>query len=211
MLTLSLQTSDASTWTVIEPSLSNIKTQRIETVWGRSYALAPCPIEQVLQQAIDWVQCYPLNIMIDAPPVLESEQSNYPALAIAEQALTTTIANSLGLVITHHVFWQLPHAGQYPLRLIAQLTVPPPLERISLFEVFNTEPPEHQAKKQETKTQFEQALFLYFLGFYAEAECLFDECLTLNPMDMVASHYVQNCRNALATASDLSSPTQQNS
>lgn len=212
MLTLSFQTADPSIWSVVEQDLSEPETQKVKTTWGRSY-ITPQPIDQVLQWALDWVQHYPLSILIDSPPLLipdPAEAATYPALAIAEQALTTTIAHSLTLVITHHVFWQLPHGGHYHLRLIAQLATPPPLERISLFEIFNTEPLAIRAKKQETKTQFEQGLFLFFLGFYAEAQYLFDDCLTLNPADTVAAHYIQCCRQALTLQTKVPLPPQQN-
>ncbi|MGB0561137.1 MAG: hypothetical protein ACPGVO_04965 [Spirulinaceae cyanobacterium] len=225
MLTLALQTADAHLWGSVQKWFKSPEVQVLP--WGRLYAEAdrPIAVDDILHRAIALVERHSdAKMVIDSTLSLGGTPSDPPeqqplssssgrtlawdkqnALAIAEQALNTPMARTLGLVITQQVFWQLAHAGRYDLRLVAQLAPPasdqPPstAQRISLFEVFNGEPAERRAKKQETKTQFEQALFLYLLGFCAEAECLFANCLQLNPQDAVAAHYVACCQAALTT------------
>ncbi|MEM8638658.1 MAG: hypothetical protein AAGG51_07595 [Cyanobacteria bacterium P01_G01_bin.54] len=213
MLTLALQTADPSLWADLEPDIEQwFTTPEVQVLpWGRLYRDTQPVVDGILQRAIALVQAHHgVKLVLDSTLNLENQPSANPetrqpapapnALALAEQVLNSPVAQTLNLVITQHVFWQLAHAGRYDLRLVAQLTPPQPQpkpsERISLFEVFNGEPAAQRVKKQETKTQFEQALFLYFLGFYAEAECLFADCLTLNPQDAVAAHYVECCHSA---------------
>ncbi len=64
---------------------------------------------------------------------------------------------------------------------------------MSIFEVFDADPPEIREGKLITKTAFEQALLLYNLQKVREAEELFAHCLRLNPMDKAAQIYRQRC------------------
>lgn len=192
MLTLSLQTTEPQAWVTIDPVLAKLATASHTQPWGRLYALKSRVVEPILQAAIALIKTHPVTIVLDAHPKVAAEPPLKEASAIASQAVPLAVACSARLVMTHHVFWQLPHAGHYNLRLIAQLQPDEGDERLSLFEIFNGDPDEVRDRKQDLKTQFEQALFLSFLGFHAEATCLFQDCANQCPGDTVARYYAQN-------------------
>lgn len=206
MYTLSLQTTNPQTWVAVDQVLATIATASHQQTWGRVYALKQTSIVSILKTAIALIQAHPVTIILDAHPQVADEQPLTKASAIATQALPIAIACFTQLVITHQVFWQLPHTGSYNLRLIAQFQTPKSAERVSLFEIFNGDPAALRDRKQDSKTQFEQALFLFFLGFQAEAACLFQDCVTQCPGDTVALYYAQKCAASPPTTSDLSDP-----
>ena len=99
------------------------------------------------------------------------------------------------LLMTHRTFLQLSHTEGYRIRLIHRFADEERGEPISVFEVFNGDPPDIQAAKLETKTQFEQGLFLYFMGFVEEAGHLFTECLETYSGDRVIQIYAERCNS----------------
>ncbi|NEO87416.1 MAG: HAMP domain-containing protein [Spirulina sp. SIO3F2] len=102
------------------------------------------------------------------------------------------------LLITHHTFWQLTHTYPYHIRLIDRVTVKGKSQRVSVFEVFDADPPDCREGKRTTRSQFEQGLMLYKLEAYYDALQFFQQCLHYNPVDTVAKRYKKACQEALA-------------
>jgi adenylate cyclase len=69
-------------------------------------------------------------------------------------------------------------------------------ERISVFEVFDANPPEIREAKAATKTKFEQGLVLFHQNAFSEATRYLNACLHLNPEDSVAQIYLKRCQQA---------------
>jgi hypothetical protein len=69
---------------------------------------------------------------------------------------------------------------------------------VSVFEVFDADPPLLYQKKVETKTLFEQALTLYHLKAFPESAECFEACLQENPSDQVAQIYLQRVIESLS-------------
>ncbi|MEM9539937.1 MAG: hypothetical protein AAGA60_10620 [Cyanobacteria bacterium P01_E01_bin.42] len=107
------------------------------------------------------------------------------------------------LLMTHRTFLQLEQTEGYRIRLIHRLEGSDRADPISVFEVFNGDPIEVQDAKLETKTQFEQALFLYFMGFVEEAGHLFEECLEIYPGDRVVQIYLERCQQSAVSNRQL--------
>ncbi|MCW6035293.1 HAMP domain-containing protein [Spirulina subsalsa FACHB-351] len=103
----------------------------------------------------------------------------------------------VSLLISHQTFLKLSHRSEYGIRLIDRVIVKGKSEQVSVFEVFDADPPELYKGKQKTKTRFEQALLCYYMGDLAEAIQLFAQCLSLNPQDSVAQIYLERCRDEL--------------
>lgn len=113
---------------------------------------------------------------------------------IAAQVEALTQVYETPLLITHRTFLQLSQTEGYHIRLIHRFETENQSDPISVFEVFNGDPIAMQDAKLETKTQFEQGLFLYFMGFVEEAEHLFESCLEVNQSDRVVQLYYERCQ-----------------
>lgn len=105
----------------------------------------------------------------------------------------------ISLLISHHTFSQLQDANQYAFRIIDRVKVKGKLAAVSVYEVFDADPPKIRDAKLATKTAFEEALLLYNLHSFQQAAQLFGECLHLNPEDTVAQSYLERCQRMDST------------
>ena len=105
----------------------------------------------------------------------------------------------VSLLISHHTFSQLHDVNQYAFRLIDRVKVKGKSAAVSVYEVFEADPPKIRETKLATKTAFEEALLLYNLHFFKNASQLFEECLHLNPEDTVAQIYLERCQRMDST------------
>jgi class 3 adenylate cyclase len=115
------------------------------------------------------------------------------------------------LLISHHTFQCLHHPVEYAFRFIDRVKVKGKSEIVSVFEIFEADPPQLRMGKLVTKPLFEQALFLYTTHSFKKAAQLFQECLDITPEDTVAQIYLERCQHkesdssrALANASHYS-------
>lgn len=105
----------------------------------------------------------------------------------------------VSLLISHYTFSQLQDANQYAFRIIDRVKVKGKLAAVSVYEVFEADPPKIRETKLATKTAFEEALLLYNLHSFKTASQLFEECLHLNPEDTVAQIYLERCQRMDST------------
>ncbi len=116
------------------------------------------------------------------------------AVNLASRVEGLTKNYGVSLLITHETFVRLTNPGDYAFRLIGRVRVKGKSEMVSVFEVFDADPPALRACKLATKTAFEQALLLYYMENFAEAAQLFQDCLGHNPGDKPAQIYLERCR-----------------
>jgi class 3 adenylate cyclase/PAS domain-containing protein len=100
----------------------------------------------------------------------------------------------VSLLISHQTFSQLRDANQYAFRIIDRVKVKGKTTAVSVYEVFEADPPKLREGKLATKSAFEEALLLYHLHSFTDAAQLFEECLHLNPHDTVAQIYLERCQ-----------------
>jgi class 3 adenylate cyclase len=116
------------------------------------------------------------------------------AVNVASRIEGLTKNYGVSLLISDRTFAALQEPETYSLRLLDRVKVKGKSEMISVFEVFDADPPELKERKLNTKTFFEQAVALYNLNHFAEATSLFDECLRQNPGDTIARLYQNKCQ-----------------
>ncbi len=116
------------------------------------------------------------------------------AVNLAARLEELTKAYGVSLVISHHTFLCLHHPVEYCFRFIDQVKVKGKSEIVSVFEIFDADPPELRAGKLRTKAMFEQALFLYKVNSFRDATKLLQDCLKITPRDTVAQIYLQRCQ-----------------
>ena len=116
------------------------------------------------------------------------------AVNLAARLEELTKDYGVSLVISHHTFLCLHHPVEYCFRFIDQVRVKGKSELVSVFEIFDADPPELRTGKLLTKAMFEQALFLYTINSFREAAKLLEDCLKITPRDTVAQIYLKRCQ-----------------
>ncbi|NER35770.1 MAG: response regulator [Oscillatoria sp. SIO1A7] len=100
----------------------------------------------------------------------------------------------VSLLITHHTFSRLQNPADYAIRIIDRVKVKGKSKTVSVFEVFDADPPEVQAGKFATRMLFEEAMLFYYQRNCGESAKIFQECLRVNPGDRVAAIYLERCQ-----------------
>ncbi len=116
------------------------------------------------------------------------------AVNLASRIEGLTKQYGVSLLISHHTFAQLNDVNQYTFRLVDQVQVKGKSAVVSVYEIFDADPPQRREGKLVTKTRFEEALLLYNLHSFREAAKQFAEVLSVNPEDTVARIYLDRCQ-----------------
>lgn len=115
------------------------------------------------------------------------------AVNLAARIESLTKNYSVCLLITHQTFMGLDDPNQYAFRIIDRVKVKGKTDAVTVYEIFDADPPTLKAKKLATKVLFERSLFLYYLNHTLEAKQGFQDCLHQNPDDRVARIYLNRC------------------
>ncbi|MFB2937872.1 CHASE2 domain-containing protein [Aerosakkonemataceae cyanobacterium BLCC-F154] len=116
------------------------------------------------------------------------------AVNLASRLEGLTKNYGVSLLISHYTFLSLNNANAYEIRLIDKVKVKGKSEMVTVYEVFDADPPEVKQAKTLTKTGFEQAVLLYNLGKFERAAEIFAKCVSVNPQDKVAQIYWLRCQ-----------------
>ena len=108
-----------------------------------------------------------------------------------------TESYGVSFFISHHTFLKLENSNNYCIRIIDRVKVKGKSDWVTIYEVFDCDPPEVRQGKIATKMSFEQALLFFHQKYYGEAEMLFLECVKQNPEDKTARIYVERCQEKL--------------
>lgn len=116
------------------------------------------------------------------------------AVNLASRLERLTKVYRTSLLISHHTFLQLEEHDRYHIRLIDHATVTGKSVAVSVYEVFDADPPAIAAAKKSCKSIFEQAFVLYRLKQFIRAQKLFQSCLQDCPQDYVSQLYIERCQ-----------------
>jgi hypothetical protein len=117
------------------------------------------------------------------------------AVNLASRLEGLTKKYGVSLLMSHYTFSQLEDVNQYAFRAIDRVQVKGKSAEVSVYEVFDADPPQLREGKLITKTAFEEALLLYNRHSFTYAARLFEEVLKLNPEDRVAQIYLERCQD----------------
>lgn len=101
------------------------------------------------------------------------------------------------LLIAEETYNSLENPGDFALRRIDQFKAKGKSKTVTIYEVFETDPPEVKEAKLESLHIFVEAVNLYHSGRFAEAKQLFDECVVKCRQDQVARYYTKCCHRHL--------------
>ncbi|OCR01180.1 adenylate cyclase [Oscillatoriales cyanobacterium USR001] len=99
------------------------------------------------------------------------------------------------MLISHQTFSRLQNPSDYAIRMVDQVQVKGKSELVTIYEVFDADPPAIRDGKLSTLKMYEEAMSLYHQKTVREAGQLFEKCLQQNPEDKVAQIYLKRCRN----------------
>lgn len=119
------------------------------------------------------------------------------AVNLASRLEELTKKYAVPLLISQQTFLRLNNPNNYAFRIIDKVAVKGKSEMVSVFEIFDADPPESRDAKLKTKTQFESALTLYYLQEYKQAAQLLQICLSENANDAVAQIYWKRVVNEM--------------
>jgi PAS domain S-box-containing protein len=117
------------------------------------------------------------------------------AVNLASRVEALTKSYGVSLLITEQTYSALNKPNDYHIRMIDTVKFKGKTQIITVYEVFDVDPPEIKAGKLETLPMFKTALSLYNQEKLAEAAGLFADCLQLNPGDRVAQIYDDLCNS----------------
>jgi PAS domain S-box-containing protein len=121
------------------------------------------------------------------------------AVNLASRVESLTKNYGVSLLITQPTYSRLKNPSQYAIRTLDTVKVKGKSEAVTIYEVFDADPPEIKAGKLATLELFAEARAIYWEENFAEAARLFSECWRQNQGDRVAKIYWERCQSALAT------------
>ena len=121
------------------------------------------------------------------------------AVNLASRLEETTKIYRTPLLISEYTLYTLAISSKFHIRFLDRIRVKGKTQPLSVYEVFDDDPPAMRAGKEATRTRFEEALAYYHLKAVEKAVPLLEACLREVPDDSPAQIYLDRCRNFLAT------------
>jgi len=122
------------------------------------------------------------------------------AVNLASRIEDLTKIYHTSLLITQCTYSQLSKPLPYHIRVIDVAKVKGKTKTITVYEVYDADPPDQIAYKDRTRTEFEQGFQLYHSGQFAEALSIFEHLWQgqpVNMVDTVVKIYLDRCQEIL--------------
>ena len=120
------------------------------------------------------------------------------AVNLASRLEGMTKIYGVSLLISEQTFRNLKHPEQFSIRIIDRVKAKGKREPVTVFEVYDGDPPTlHQLKKM-TRSLFEQGITEYQNQNFLKAQQCFETCMVQNSLDIATQLYVKRCQRYLA-------------
>ena len=116
------------------------------------------------------------------------------AVNVASRIEGMTKMYGVSLLISDETFRSLEDPSKYYIRKIGRVKVKGKKEPVTLWEVFDCDPPDLLNYKLDIATIFDEAVSLYLSNQFEKAQDLFQDCLVKNPQDKTAQFYKDRCK-----------------
>ena len=116
------------------------------------------------------------------------------AVNVASRIEEMTKMYGVSLLISNETYRSLENPSKYCLRKIDRVKVKGKTEPVTMWEIFDCDPPDILYYKAHIGTIFEDARSLYQSRQFEEAHELFLDCLARNPKDKTAEVYRDRCK-----------------
>jgi hemerythrin len=121
------------------------------------------------------------------------------AVNLASRLEGSTKVYKTPLLISESTLSALRDASKYRIRFLDRFRVKGKSQAQSVYEVFEGDPEQIRARKESTRTRFEEAVAYYHLRAAAKAIPLLEACVRDVPEDYPAQLYLERCRDFLKT------------
>ncbi|MDF0556962.1 AAA family ATPase [Kamptonema sp. UHCC 0994] len=125
------------------------------------------------------------------------------AVNLASRVEGLTKKYGVSLLITQETYSRLENPSKYAIRTLDTVKVKGKSEAVTVYEVFDCDPPEIKEGKLATLQLFAEALAIYSEGKLAEAGRMFAECCHQNQGERVAKIYWERCQSVLETRAKI--------
>ena len=115
------------------------------------------------------------------------------AVNLASRIESLTKNYHVGLLISQYTYEQLADPKAYDIRPIDVVVVKGKTRPVTIFEVFQTNPPALRAAKGQTRSLLQSGIDALARHDAAAARRCFEECLALAPGDAAASNLLKSC------------------
>ena len=115
------------------------------------------------------------------------------AVNLASRLEDLTKAYGAPILISGSTLLGLEQSSNYQYRFLDRVQVKGKKELVSVFEIFETDPPHLRDLKEQTKSLFEQAIILYHSKNFYSAYQAFKEIQKINYQDKAVSFYIRSC------------------
>ncbi|MDY6939100.1 MAG: adenylate/guanylate cyclase domain-containing protein [Cyanobacteriota bacterium] len=104
------------------------------------------------------------------------------------------------LLISNQTFSRLDGHRHFEIRALDRVRVKGKSQHVSVFEVFDADPPSLRQSKSAMRSTFERGLVFFSLKQFEKAIRQFKECLHQNADDRVAKIYLARCKKKLQSS-----------
>lgn len=125
------------------------------------------------------------------------------AVNLASRVEGLTKNYGVSLLITQETYSRLKDPSQYAIRTLDTVKVKGKSEAVTVYEVFDADPPAIKDGKFATLKLFAEALAIYSEGKFAKAARLFADCWHQNQGDRASKIYWERCHSALGTRTKI--------
>ncbi|HEY9613498.1 response regulator [Allocoleopsis sp.] len=115
------------------------------------------------------------------------------AVNLASRLEGLTKLYGAGILMSGQTLSYLDASHKHSYRFVDRVKVKGKQAPVSVFEVYDGDESQLLQLKTQTKSNFEQAIILYFQQQFAQAQEIFHEILQINPHDKAALLYVKRC------------------
>ena len=116
------------------------------------------------------------------------------AVNVASRVEGLTKLYGVSLLITEKTYRKLQYPNYYHIRVIDSVTVKGKLEKVTVYEVFDADPPDIAELKNKTLLYFEEGVNLFHSEDVKQAKRCFEKVLAINESDRVAQKYLKRCK-----------------
>ena len=117
------------------------------------------------------------------------------AVHLATHLEELTKLYGVGIIASEQTISYLAQPISYCHRLLSLVKVKGKNEAVAVFEIYEGDSPQMRELKNQTRTQFEEAVHLYYQQQFDEACQIFQEVLQVNSQDSAAEFYIQCCED----------------
>ncbi len=115
------------------------------------------------------------------------------AVNLASRLEGLTKQYGAAIAISEKVLFQLDEMEQYGYRFLDRVKVKGKKEAVAVFEIYDSDLLLQQQLKTSTRSNFEEAIVLYYQQKFDLAQQFFQTILQLNPQDVAAQLYLTRC------------------